>query len=295
MKKFQGTGVAIVTPFDNALKIDYKALEKLIQHLIAGGVEFLVVQGTTGESVTLNKEEKNQQLEFVKEINDGRLPIVLGHGGNNTAALIDGFGDFNFKGVDAILSVSPYYNKPTQSGIYNHYRMISEASPVPIIMYNVPGRTASNMHWETTVSLAKDFHNIIATKEAAGDLEQVAKVVKNSPKSFLVLSGDDALSVPHMSVGGDGVISVIANAFPRLFSDMIRDTFDGDYILARKKYFEMNALIDFLFAEGNPGGIKAALSEIGIGRLEMRPPLAPISESLRKKIARETTKLSGLS
>ncbi len=157
MKKFQGTGVAIVTPFDNALKIDYKALEKLIQHLIAGGVEFLVVQGTTGESVTLNKEEKNQQLEFVKEINDGRLPIVLGHGGNNTAALIDGFGDFNFKGVDAILSVSPYYNKPTQSGIYNHYRMISEASPVPIIMYNVPGRTASNMHWETTVSLAKDF------------------------------------------------------------------------------------------------------------------------------------------
>ncbi len=287
MKKFQGTGVAIVTPFKEDLKVDYPALERVVRHLHSGGVEFLVVQGTTGESVTLNKEEKKEVLEFIKEVNDGKLPIVLGHGGNNTQALIDGFEEVNFEGVDAILSVSPYYNKPTQEGIYKHYELLSKASPVDIILYNVPGRTASNLSWQTTTSLAEDFKNIIGTKEAAGDLEQVAKVVNNSPDDFIVLSGDDALSVPHMSVGGDGVISVLANAFPMIFSDMLRHCLNNRYPEARKNYYRLNHLIDLLFAEGNPGGIKAVLKQIGLCEEHMRPPLVPISNELRKKIQEE--------
>jgi 4-hydroxy-tetrahydrodipicolinate synthase len=292
MKKFQGTGVAIVTPFHQDLSIDYAALKRLIKHLHKGGVEFLVVQGTTGESVTLSKKEKIQVLEFVKEVNDNKLPIVLGHGGNNTQALIDGFDDFSFDGVDAILSVSPYYNKPTQEGIYNHYRLLAEASPVPIILYNVPGRTASNLHWQTTMSLAHDFDKIIGTKEAAGDLEQVAKVVANTPKDFLVLSGDDALSIGHMSLGGDGVISVIANAFPKEFSSMIRSAMDEDYASARSNFFLLHPMIDYLFQEGNPGGVKAALTFLGICDEYMRPPLARISGNLREWIGKEVDRLS---
>lgn len=285
--------MAIVTPFKENLSVDYKSLEKLIKHLHNGGVEFIVVQGTTGESVTLTKAEKRETLDFVKEVNAGKLPIVLGHGGNNTAALIDELAGINFDGVDAILSVSPYYNKPTQEGIYRHYEMLSKASPVDIILYNVPGRTASNLHWNTTVSLAEDFDNIIGTKEAAGDLEQVAKVVNNSPEDFVVLSGDDALSLPHMALGGDGVISVVANAFPGVFSDLLRHCLSNRYGEARKNYYRLNKIIDLLFAEGNPGGIKAVLKQIGIGEEFMRPPLAPISEALREKIASEIKHITG--
>lgn len=292
MKKFQGTGVAIATPFKEDLSVDYKSLERLVKHLHSGGVEFLVVQGTTGESVTLNKQEREEVLSFVKEVNDGKLPIVLGHGGNNTQALIDAMSEINFDGVDAILTVSPYYNKPTQEGIYRHYEMLSNASPVDIILYNVPGRTASNLDWKTTCSLATDFKNIIATKEAAGDLEQVAKVVNNSPDDFLVLSGDDALSLPHMALGGDGVISVVANAFPMIFSDMLRHCLNNRYQEARKNYYRLNNLIDLLFAQGNPGGIKAVLTQLGIGEEHMRPPLAIISNDLRAKIKEELQRIT---
>ncbi len=292
MRKFQGTGVAIVTPFNADLSIDFEGLEKLIRHLHNGGVEFLVVQGTTGESVTLTKGEKQEILEFVKEKNEEKLPIVLGHGGNDTQALIDGFNDFNFDGVDAILSVSPYYSKPTQGGIYAHYEALSKASPVPIILYNVPGRTSSNIAPETTWALAKNFDNIIGTKEAAGDLEQVAKVVRDTPDDFLVLSGDDALSVPHMSVGGDGVISVIANAFPSIFSTMVRDSLGDDYESARRGYYKLNEMVDLLFAEGNPGGVKAALKVLGVCDDHVRLPLERVSSTLYSDIREEIKRIN---
>ena len=291
MRKFQGTGVAIVTPFDSDLNVDYDSLKKLVEHLIQGGIEFLVVQGTTGESVTLTHEEKYKVLEFVKEVNNGRLPIVLGHGGNNTAQLVDGFDSMDFNGVDAILSVSPYYNKPTQEGIYMHYETLAKASPVPIILYNVPGRTASNIAPATTWALAKNFDKIIGTKEAAGDLEQVAKVVRDTPDDFIVLSGDDALSVPHMSVGGDGVISVVANAFPREFSDMIRQALNDEYEAARKGYYQLNEIIDLLFAEGNPGGIKAALKILGVCDDHVRQPLARVSSELFGEIREQVVRI----
>ena len=291
MKKFQGTGVAIVTPFKADMSVDYPALEKLVRHLQNGGVEFLVVQGTTGESLTLDKAERQEILSFVKELNANKLPIVLGHGGNDTKALIEALDEIDFDGVDAILSVSPYYNKPTQTGIYKHYKMLSEACPVDIILYNVPGRTASNIAWQTTMSLAKDFENIIGTKEAAGDLEQVAKVINNSPEDFLVLSGDDALSVPHMAMGGDGVISVIANAFPAVFSDMLRHCLNNRYSEARKNYYRLNKLIDLIFAEGNPGGIKAVLDLLEIGGQTLRPPLVSISNELEAAIQKEVSQI----
>lgn len=290
--KFGGLGIAMVTPFDNSGKVDFDGLTRLTEHLIEGGVDFLVVQGTTGEPATMNLTEKQAVFEHVKKINAGRLPIVFGQGGNNTKAIIDGFKDFDFTGVDAILSASPYYNKPTQEGIYQHYKALSEYSPVDIILYNVPGRTASNMSPATTLRLANDFENIIAIKEASGDLGQVSQILKYRPTGFAVISGDDPLVTPHISVGGDGVISVIGNAIPKDFGKLTHDALNGDYKSAAAKHLRLLDLIDLLFVEGNPAGIKAALKIKGICGDNVRLPLVPVSEGTAKAIERE---LEGLS
>lgn len=281
MEKFKGTGVAIVTPFNTDKSVDYNALEKLVNHLIDGGVEYLVVQGTTGESVTLTKQEKEDVLAFVIKINNGRLPIVLGIGGNCTQTVVDTLKNSDLTGVDAILSVSPYYNKPTQEGIYQHYRAVSEASPLPIILYNVPGRTSSNILPQTTLRLARDFKNIIAIKEASGNLEQCMSIIQNKPNDFLVISGDDALVLPFMACGGDGVISVIANAFPRGFSDMTRAALNGDYTTARKLHYQHFEMIHYLFVDGNPAGVKTTLKMLGITGSDVRLPLVDVSENTR--------------
>lgn len=291
MKKFQGTGVAIVTPFLSNTQVDYAALENLINYLIYGGVEYLVVQGTTGESVTLNKKEKAEVLEFVKEKVNKRVPIVLGHGGNDTQALVDGFANYNFTGVDAILSVSPYYSKPIQEGVYRHYMMVADASPVPVILYNVPGRTGSNMLPDTTLKLAHNHSNIIGIKEAAGSLDQVSKLLLGRPEGFLVISGDDTLALPHVAIGGDGVISVIANAYPKQFSEMIRLGLAGDLKAAAPMHLNLFNFTELLFAEGNPGGIKAALKLMNICGDAVRMPLWNVSDGLVAKLKAEIERI----
>lgn len=286
MNKFKGTGVAIVTPFNKEQNVDYKSLEKLVEHLVTGGVEYLVVQGTTGESVTLSHDEKSAILDFVAEINKKRVPIVLGIGGNNTRELMNHFKHFNFDQVDAILSVSPYYNKPTQEGIFQHYKALAAETPKPIILYNVPGRTASNITADTTLRLS-EINNIIGIKEASGDLGQVMKIINKKPHDFLVISGDDALTLPIIASGGDGVISVVGNAFPKLFSDMVRAALKNDYPAARINHYRLLTITEMLFAEGNPGGIKAALKILGICDDVLRLPLVNISVGLFEKMKTE--------
>jgi len=284
MNKFIGTGVAIVTPFKKDKSVDYNALEKLVNHLINNGIDYLVVQGTTGESVTLSKTEKAEILAFVIKVNNGRLPIVLGIGANCTATVVDALKTTNLNGVDAILSVSPYYNKPTQEGIYQHYKAVSEASKLPIILYNVPGRTSSNITAETTLRLANDFENIIAVKEASGSLEQCMEIINNKPDGFLVISGDDALTLSFIASGGNGVISVIANAFPKGFSDMVSSALKHDMINAQKLHYKYFEMIHYLFVEGNPAGVKAALNVLNITGIDVRLPLVDVSENTFNKI-----------
>ena len=290
--KFGGLGIAMVTPFLKNGEIDFDGLTALTNHLVDGGVDFLVVQGTTGEPATMNLSEQQTVLEHVKKINAGRLPLVFGQGGNNTRAVIDGFKDFDFTGVDAILSASPYYNKPTQEGIYQHYKALSENCPVDIILYNVPGRTASNMIASTTLRLAHDFENVIAVKEASGDLGQVAQIIKGKPEGFAVISGDDPLVTPHISIGGDGVISVIGNAIPKDFGKLTHDAINGDYKSAAAMHIRLLDLIDLLFVEGNPGGIKAALETKGICGDFVRLPLVQVSAATKSAIKREIEGLS---
>ena len=293
MKDFRGTGVAMVTPFNSDKSIDFEALKSLANHLIDGGVDYLVVQGTTGESATMTGAEQQQVLDCVVEVNAKRLPVVWGHGGNNTQRLIEAFGQFNLSGVDAILSASPYYNKPTQKGIIAHYKAFADAAPAPVILYNVPGRTASNMLPTTTLELAK-HQNIIAIKEACGDLDQVGQIIKNRPGKFLVLSGDDPLIIPHMALGGDGIISVVANAFPTEFSAISKLYFQGDYNKARHIHYALIDLIYMLFEEGNPGGIKAVCHHLGLMQNEVRLPLAPISDELYQRLAKATDAIKSL-
>ena len=284
MNKFKGTGVAIVTPFNDDKSVDYSALEKLIKHLTSNGVDYLVVQGTTGESVTLTTKEKKEVLDFVIKVNQGNLPIVYGIGGNNTMALIEAIQNTNLTGVDAILSVSPYYNKPTQEGIYQHYKAIAEICPVPIILYNVPARTGSQMDAETVLRLAKDFKNIIGVKEASGVMFHAMKIIKNKPQDFLVISGDDILNLPIISCGGDGVISVLANAFPKGYSTMVKAALNGDFEEAKKQHYKYFDIIHYLFVEGNPSGVKAALKILNICNDVVRLPLVNVSESTYKAI-----------
>lgn len=290
MTEFVGTGVALVTPFDKDLNIDYKALERLVAHCIDGGVDYLVVMGTTGENPVLSKEEKRAVLDAVLDASGGRVPIVYGVGGNNTQDLVSELQSFDFSGVSAILSVSPYYNKPTQEGIYQHYKTLSAHSPLPIILYNVPGRTGSNMLAETTLRLAHDFENIIAIKEASGNLDQVMKIINERPNDFLVISGDDNLTLPMIALGGDGVISVSGQGFPKVFTEMVNQALAGNFDEARPLHYQLYEITNMLFAEGNPGGIKYSLELQGIMESHMRQPLWPISDALKAKLAAEMKK-----
>jgi 4-hydroxy-tetrahydrodipicolinate synthase len=282
MKNLEGTGVALVTPFDKKNRIDYPSLKRLLQHT-AKGVDYYVVMGTTGESVTVTSEEKKKVLQFVKENNPAKLPIVYGIGGNNTQVVLDTIKTTDFKGVDAVLSVSPYYNKPSQEGIIRHFEVIADACSVPVILYNVPGRTSSNLLAETTLRLA-EHPNIIGIKEASGNLEQCMKISKSMPRDFLLISGDDLLTVPLYSIGARGVISVLANAFPLLFKQMKENSFKGDYRSAQKALFNLLEINGPMYEEGNPVGIKQVLHELGVCRNSVRLPMVPASDGLQKKI-----------
>jgi 4-hydroxy-tetrahydrodipicolinate synthase len=282
MKKFFGTGVALVTPFTITGNVDYKALKKVLQHT-AKGVDYYVVMGTTGESATLSSQEKKDVLQFVIDNNPKKLPIVYGIGGNNTKEVVDTIKAANFKGVDALLSVSPYYNKPSQEGIYQHFIAVADASPVPVILYNVPGRTASNITAETTLRLAA-HKNIFAIKEASGNIEQCMKIAKAMPKDFLLISGDDLLTVPLYSVGAKGVISVLANAYPVVFKKMKDHSFAGDFAKASQEQFKLLEINGPMYEEGNPVGVKQVMADMGICSNHVRLPLVPASESLKSKI-----------
>ena len=292
MNKFHGTGVALVTPFNADGTVDYDGLRRLINYLIEGVVEYLVSLGTTGEASTLNKEEKQKIWEFTAEVNNGRLPLVAGIGGNDTAEVTDSIKNFGVIGYDAILSASPYYNKPTQEGIYQHYKAISESSPLPVFIYNVPGRTASNVSPETTCRLATDFKNIIGTKEASGNFDQFNQIMRDKPADFLLISGDDPVALPMISLGAVGVISVIGNALPKQLSDMIRLSLKGDYAAALPKHLSLIEFTRMMFAEGNPAGVKAALKHLGVCDDQVRLPLVKVSGELRKAIITETDKIS---
>jgi 4-hydroxy-tetrahydrodipicolinate synthase len=281
---FTGTGVAIVTPFTTKGAVDLPALTKLVEHLIKGRVEYIVVMGTTGESATLSKEEKKQVIDHIVKVNKKRLPLVLGVGGNNTAGIIDTLKKDDLSDFSAILSVSPYYNKPSQEGIYQHYKAISKASPLPIILYNVPGRTASNIAWDTTIRLATDFKNIIAIKEASGNIEQCMKIIKHRPDNFLIISGDDNLTLPLIASGADGVISVVANAYPADFSDMVRYALVHDLKTAQKLHYKLMEITEQLFADGNPGGIKFVLSLKKITSPSVRLPLVEPNDAVKAKL-----------
>lgn len=282
--KFAGTGVAIITPFKRDLSIDFEGLEKQIEHLIANGINYLVVLGTTGESVTQTEPEKEELVKFIIEKVNKRIPIVLGVGGNNTQALVNKIKKTDFSQIDAVLSVAPYYNKPTQEGLYQHFKAIAEACPVDIILYNVPGRTCSNINAETTVRLARDFNNIVAIKEASGDFSQVMNIIHEKPKDFIVVSGDDAITLPLMSIGVSGVISVVANAFPKEFSDMVQLALNNKFNEAQEIHYKLLELINCLFIEGNPGGIKATLEILGIIENNLRLPLVPVSKQTYRKL-----------
>ena len=286
---FTGSGVALVTPFDISGKIDVMALRKLVQLQINGGTNFLVVQGTTGESPTLSQSEKQIVLDTVIDENNGRLKIVYGVGGNNTTAVGELLKQVP-QGVDGILSVSPYYNKPTQRGIIEHYTYLSKCTDLPIIIYNVPGRTGSNVLPETTLALAQ-LDNMVAVKEASGNMEQIMDIIRQRKASFGVLSGDDNLTMPLIAAGADGVISVVANAFPELFSTMVNAAIKGDLLSARSAHYELFSITKMFFEEGNPGGVKVALAARGIMDEYMRLPLMPVSDGLRNRIISETKRL----
>jgi len=282
--RLRGTGVAIVTPFTQSNAIDFLAFERILDHTIKGGVEYIVLLGTTGESPVISKQERKTLIEFAVEKIDKRVPLVLGIGGNNTSELVLTIEGTVFKDIDAILSVCPYYNKPNQEGIYHHFRTLANASPVPIILYTVPGRTSSNITAATTLRLANDFSNIIGIKEASGNFDQIFQVLKNRPKDFLVISGDDGITLPLLAAGADGVISVIANAFPIQMSELVRFGLNGDFSMARKIHFQLIDLINALFVDGSPGGIKATLNLLHLCEDILRLPLVPVNKDVHKLI-----------
>ncbi|MCB0771997.1 MAG: 4-hydroxy-tetrahydrodipicolinate synthase [Flavobacteriales bacterium] len=282
--RFRGLGVALITPFTPEGAIDHAALAKVVEHQVTNGLDYLVVMGTTGESATLTAQERREVLDRCVALVRGRVPIVFGIGGNNTAAVVEQLRTLAPEGVDAILSVSPYYNKPTQEGIYQHYKALAEVSPRPIILYNVPGRTMSNITAETTLRLARDFRNIIGIKEASGNLDQIGLILKHRPKDFLVISGDDALTLPILAMGGDGVVSVVGNALPAEFSRLVHAAMDGDMATAREEHLRLIELIALLFVEGNPGGIKEAMKALGLCGNHLRLPLVPVSKATADKL-----------
>ena len=277
-------GVALITPFKTDETIDFDALSRVVEHLIKNGTDYLVVCGTTAETPTLTDAEKDEVTRFVVNCNAGRLPIVLGMGGNNTKALVEKLSNYDLSGIDAILSVTPYYNKPSQEGLYQHSAAIANASPLPIILYNVPGRTGINMLASTTLRLANDFNNIIAIKEASGIFSQIDDIIKNKPEDFMVISGDDGITFPLITLGAVGVISVIGNAFPREFSRMVRLALEGDYKNARTIHHRFTELIELLFVEGNPAGVKSMLALMGLIENKLRLPLVPNTIKTYEKI-----------
>jgi len=289
---FHGTGVAMVTPFDAQGQVDYAGLENLINYLIDGGVNYLVSLGTTGESATLNKEEKKKIWAFTAEKVNKRVNLVAGIGGNNTSEVVEAVKEFDITGYDAILSASPHYNKPIQEGIYQHYKAIAEAAPLPVILYNVPGRTGSNMSAETTVRLAKDFKNIIGIKEASGNFDQFNQIMRDKPADFLFISGDDPVTLPMMAMGAVGVISVVGNALPRQFSDMIRTCTTGDFKAAHTAHYQLIEFTRLMFFEGSPGGVKTALKQLGVCGDALRLPLVQVSEGTATKIDTELKKIT---
>tara|TARA_R110001592_G_scaffold33719_4_gene116589 strand:- start:512 stop:1387 length:876 start_codon:yes stop_codon:yes gene_type:complete len=286
MQKFIGTGVALITPFKEDLTVDVDALIKIVNFNIENGTNYLVINGTTGESSTITKEEKEQIIEVIVKTNNKRLPLVLGIGGNNTLEVVKELKARNLSEIDGILSVAPYYSKPTQEGFYQHFKAIAEATNKPIILYNVPGRTAKNMEPATTVRLAKDFSNIVAIKEAGNNQQQYYTLLKDKPADFLIISGDDDLALGVALAGGSGVISVIGQAFPKEFSKMIQLGLEGKNIEAYKIHFKMMDIIDYIFAENNPAGIKTVLQELGICSNTVRLPLVKASAELQAKIAK---------
>jgi 4-hydroxy-tetrahydrodipicolinate synthase len=291
LKKFKGTGVALITPFHSNGSVDFTSLQKLLEYNISGGVDYFVVMGTTAESACLNADEKIAVLEAVKEINDNRLPLVLGIGGNNTREVVRQLRETNLDQIDGILSVSPYYNKPTQDGIYAHYRELALNTSLPIILYNVPGRTSSNMSAQTTLRLAHDFDNIAAVKEASGDLVQIMEIIHEKPAHFGVISGDDALTMPIILSGGEGVISVVGQVKPEIFTEMVRMAIKKKVVKAQSAHYTLLKLTDLLFREGNPAGAKAALKHLGVTKEHLRLPLVGVSKELNKKIKEELQNL----
>jgi 4-hydroxy-tetrahydrodipicolinate synthase len=290
MQSLIGTGVALVTPFKNDFSVDTEALERIVNFQIDNGINYLVVLGTTAENATLNSEEKELVIATVIKANNKRLPLVLGVGGNNTMAVVEELKTRDFSDFEAILSVSPYYNKPTQEGIYQHFKAISEASPLPIILYNVPGRTSSNMLPATVVRLANDFENIVAIKEAAGDIVQAMKLIQNAPKNFHVISGDDMITLPMVLAGGSGVISVIGEGFPKLFSEMVRLGLERNVDEAYQLHYQIADTIDMIFEQGNPAGIKEVHKTLGLSENVVRLPLVNVSQDLANRLADFTKK-----
>ncbi len=282
---FRGLGIALITPFTSDGSIDYIALKRLLEYQIQNGADFICILATTGETPCLTKDEKQKIKQLVVEVDNGRIPILMGCGGNNTAAVVADLKDTDWTGIDGVLSVCPYYNKPSQEGLYQHFKAISEVSPLPVVLYNVPGRTGINLKAMTTIRLANDCDNIVAIKEASGSLEQVDEIIKNKPERFDVISGDDALTFSMVASGAAGVISVIGNALPKEFSRMIRLEFRGEYEPARKIHHRFTELYSLLFIDGNPAGVKALLCEMGMIENELRLPLVPTRITTMKKMA----------
>ena len=281
---FKGTGVAMITSFNPDGSIDWVSLKNTIHHLTTGGINYIVVLGTTGETATLSKEEKQQVFSFVAENNTNNLPLVAGIGGNNTQDVIEGYNKTNLEGYSALLSVSPYYNKPSQNGLFAHYKALNDVAPLPVIMYNVPGRTGMNVSAETTLKIAENCKNIIATKEASGNFDQIMQLIKYKPTGFNVISGDDGITLPMIACGASGVISVVANAYPKHFSDMVSLCLKGDFTAAQPLHYKLTDIINSMFVEGSPSGVKAYMSQMGICKNIFRLPVVSVSDAMMENI-----------
>jgi 4-hydroxy-tetrahydrodipicolinate synthase len=291
MKRFKGTGVAIVTPFKNDSSIDFNAFGRVINHVIKGGVNYIVAMGTTGEASTLTRDEKQALISYVVEEIDNRVPLVVGIGGNNTQEVITSIREYDLTGADGILSVAPYYNKPGQRGIFQHFKAIATFSPLPIIIYNVPGRTSSNISAETCLELAHECENIIGIKEASGDIVQIMKILKGKPENFIVLSGDDMMTIPIIAAGGAGVISVLANAYPVGCSELVNQALKNNFKAAREMQFRFMEIIELMFADGNPAGVKAFLNVMNLCQNNLRLPLVPVSKTIFSRIQKTAEEL----
>lgn len=294
MKKFKGTGVAIVTPFKSDSSIDFAALGKVVNHVIKGGVDYIIAMGTTGEASTLTLDEKQAVISYVTDTVDSRVPVVIGIGGNNTQEIINFIKETDLEKADGILSVAPYYNKPSQRGIFQHFKAIATCSPLPVIIYNVPGRTSCNITSDTCLELAHECDNIVAVKEASGDMAQIMRIIKDKPENFLVISGDDMLTIPIIAEGGSGVISVLANAFPAECTELVNNALKYNFKAAREIHFRFMESIELLFADGNPSGVKAFMSVLNLCQNNLRLPLVPVNKTVFSRIQKNVEELKSI-